>query len=241
MPVIRSIVFLLATLSLPPASLAGVDDPYPAFTAHYSVRIGGMESGRTMLSLSRVGEHEYLYRQTSKATGVAALFSSDSAEQSSRWRYSGGGIRPLEFRSRRAKGDDDDNAHLFFDWRSLRVENRGAGDHWRIAMPEGTLDSLSMQLAMVLGLREGRDSLSLPVAVRGRIKTYRFEKTGEEPVELAGGSYHAIRMARTDDKEDKSWFWFAPALDYMLVRFVKKKKNGLTTEMLLQDVRFEAR
>ena len=169
---------------------------------------------------------------------MAALFSSDQAEQVSRLLCDERGIRPLEFLSRRPGGDADDNAHLVFDWRAGVVENRGAGEHWRIALPPGTQDSLSMQLALMAAVREGRSRIEVPVAVRGRIKTYRFEQVGEERVDTPAGDFMAIKLARTDDDRDRSWFWLAPELDYLLVSFVKKKKSGLRTEMLLQSVRF---
>ena len=162
----------------------------------------------------------------------------DKATESSRWRLADGRIQVLEYQAHNADGDDDDNAHLLFDWDSLEVENRGAGEHWRIAMPAGTLDQMVMQLAMLFDLRDGKTEFRYPVATRGRIKEYRFERTGEEITELPFGDYRTVRLQRTDDQRDQSWVWSAPELEYFPVRFVKQKQSGLKTEILLRRLEF---
>jgi hypothetical protein len=118
------------------------------------------------------------------------------------------------------------------------VENRGAGEHWRISMPEGTLDQMVMQLAMLFDLREGSTLFRYPVATRGRIKTYHFEVTGEDRTELPFGTYRTLKIERKDDDRDQSWIWTAPKLDYFPVRFVKHKQSGLKTEILLRRLEF---
>ncbi|TCK17831.1 uncharacterized protein DUF3108 [Thiogranum longum] len=228
---------VLVITSLPALPIvAGAEEPFPEFVADYIVRVNGIKVGEATFSLMHKGADEYLYRQRSKSTGVAALLGSDTSVQSSRWRYVDGTIKPLEFRSEREEGDDDDNAHLLFDWKRLRVTNRGAGKHWDIEMPEGTLDSLVMQMAMLLDLRDGKTRLEYPVATRGRIKHYVFEVTGKETIALPFGDYETIRAERKDDKKDKSLVWGAPALDYFPVRFLKQKKAGVKVEILLQKL-----
>lgn len=228
------ILFLATSITVQ----AGAEEPYPEFVADYIVSVNGVKVGEATFSLKHQDADEYLYQQRSKSTGVAALLGSDTSTQTSRWRYENGEIQALEFRSSRKKGDDDDNAHLFFDWEQQRVENRGAGEHWNLEAPPGTLDSLLMQMAMLFDLRDGKTDLQYPVATRGRIKQYRFEVTGRETIELPFGNYETIRAERRDDKKDKSLVWGAPELDYFPVRFVKKKRAGVEVELLLQKLDF---
>jgi len=228
----------LATLASQVAA-AGTEEPYPEFIAEYIVRVNGIKVGEATFSLQRDGADEYIYRQHSKATGVGALLGADESTQSSRWRYVDGKIQPLEFRAQRKKGDDDDNVHLFFDWRQMEVVNRGAGEHWKIRLPEGALDSLVMQMAMLFDLRDGKKRLEYAVATRGRIKHYQFEVTGQETIELPFGRYPAIRAQRRDDRKDDSLVWGAPALNYFPVRFIKKKKAGIEVELLLEKLVFD--
>lgn len=231
-----AVLAILALTSL--AVQAGAEEPYPEFVADYLVRVNGVKVGKATFSLKRKGADEYLYQQSSKSIGVGSLLGTDTSTQSSRWRYVDGEIQALEFRSKRNKGDDDDNAHLFFNWEEHRVENRGAGEHWNIELPEGTLDSLLMQMAMLFDLRDGKTDLEYSIAVRGRIKRYQFKVTGRDIIELPFGNYEAIRAERMGDKKDRSLVWGAPELDYFPVRFLKQKKSGIEVEILLQKLNF---
>lgn len=219
-------------------AMAGEEEAYPDFIANYIVRINGVKVGKATFSLQRQDSGEYLYQQRSKSTGIGNLLGADESTQSSRWRYVKGEIQPLEYRSQRKKGDDDDNDHLFFDWLQHRVENRGAGEAWNIEIPDGTLDRLVMQMAMLFDLRDGKTQLEYHVATRSRIKRYIFEVTGKETIELPFGNFEAIRAERRDDKKDKSLVWGAPELDYFPVRFIKQKKSGIEVEILLQKLDF---
>jgi hypothetical protein len=232
------ILMTLATLLATQVTTAGAEEPYPEFVADYIVRVNGVKVGEVTFSLRHKNADEYLYEQRSTSTGIGALMGANASTQTSRWRHVNGEIQPLEFRSEKKKGDDDDNAHLFFDWEQMRVVNRGAGEHWDIKLPEGTLDSLVMQMAMLLDLRDSKTRLEYSVATRGRIKHYLYEVTGRDTIELPSGSYEAVRAERRDDKKDKSLVWAAPELDYFLVRFIKQKKAGIKVEILLQKLDF---
>lgn len=215
---------------------AGAEEPYPEFVADYIVRMNGVKVGEATFTLRREGADEYVYRQHSTSTGIAALMGADVSTQTSRWRYVNGEIQALEFRAERNKGDDDDNANLIFNWKRMRVANRGAGEHWKLKMPEGTLDSLTMQMALMFDLRDGKTRMDYPVATRGRIKHYLFEVTGRDTIELPFGNYDALRAERKDDEKDQSLVWSAPELDYFPVRFIKHKKAGVKMEILLQKL-----
>lgn len=228
---------LLAAAWTQPAR-AGGDDPYPEFVAGYDVMLNGIKVGYAKFNLTHLRGNEYLYQSEAGRTGVAGLFGAKPARESSRWRFTDNGIQVLEYQAQHPGGDDDDNARLIFDHDQLRVANRGAGEHWDIAMPEGTLDSMVIQLAMLFDLRDGKQVFEYPVAVRGRIKHYRFERAGEDTTELPLGSYRTLKLERKDDDRDKSWIWSAPELDYFPVRFIKQKSNGLKTEILLRELQF---
>lgn len=221
------------------AAQAGGEDPYPEFTASYDVRINGIKVGYANFNLKHLQADEYLYHSEAGTTGMVKLLGADTSTESSRWRYVDKRVQVLEYKAQREKGDDDDNANLVFDWQKLSVANRGAGDHWEIAMPEGTLDPMVMQLAMLFDLRDGLRVFKYPVAVRGRIKHYHFEVAGSDMTTLPFGNYRTVKLARQDDKRDQSWVWSAPELDYFPVRFVKQKGSGVKTEILLRELNFK--
>jgi len=234
------VLSILVLLSLLFATSGQADDPppYPSFVASYDAKANGLGIGTVQVSLTRVGSNEYLYEQKLVTRGIAALFGSDKSTESSRWRFHNNAIQVIEYRSRRKKGDDDDNAHLVFDWENRRVKNIGAGEHWEIAMPEGAIDRLVMQLAMLLDLRNGDTVFKYRIPRQGRIKRYDFELVGEESITLDSGTYRTLKAERTNDDRDRGWVWSAPELDYFPVRFLKHKKNGIKIELVLRKLEF---
>ncbi len=231
-----SCVFLLLTGS--GTVLAGENAPYPAFVASYDANANGLGIGTVQVSLTHEGGNEYLYRQESVFTGIAALLGNGNSTQSSRWRYRDNRIQVTDYRSRSRGGDDDDNEHLIFDWKTRRVRNTGAGEHWEIPLPEDAIDRLIMQLAMLLDLRNGKTELSYRVPRQGRIKTYAFGLVGEETLDLESGSYRTLKIQRKNENKDKSLFWIAPELNYFPVRFLKHKKSGVKIELVLRKLEF---
>ncbi len=235
-------VACLMMMLWPPLATPAAGDvpPYPLFTAAYKASAGGFNIGTVEVSLTRTGADEYLYEQKSVTGGIAALFGSDNATESSRWRFRNDAIEVLEYRSQRKGGDDDDNAHLVFDWETLRVRNIGAGKHWEITVPKNTIDRLVMQLAMLLDLRKGDTVFRYRIPHQDRIKAYDFEVVGEEVIALDSGTYRTIKVQRMNEDRDRSWVWSAPALDYFPVRFLKQKKSGIRIELVLQKLKFAA-
>jgi hypothetical protein len=213
------------------------DPRIPMFNARYDVKLNGIRVAKAEFSLSSRGGNEFVYSQSSRSTGLAALFGSQSVDESSRWELTPQGIRPIRYRYEREGGDDDDDRHveLIFDWSSHRVENRVQGQPWSMAIPDGTLDKLLVQVAMLMDLRSGEREFTYPVADGGRLKHYAFAVVGEETIELPDGDHHTIKIQRTDDDRDQTYIWAAPDLQYMPVRFMKLKKSGLKYEMRLRE------
>jgi hypothetical protein len=233
-------VLVLLSVLFAASGQADEDAPYRSFVASYDANANGLSIGTVQVSLTRVGSNEYLYEQKSLTRGIARLFGSDKATESSRWRYHDNAIQVIEYQSRNKRGDDDDNGHLVFDWKNRRVKNIGAGEHWEIAVPEGSIDRLVMQLAVLFDLRKGDTVFKYRIPRQGRIKIYDFELVGEESIKLDSGTYRTLKVERMNENRDRSWVWSAPDLDYFPVRFLKHKKSGIKLELVLKKLEFSA-
>ena len=232
---IASLVLLIASTG---RSFGDGEAPYPEFIANYDASAGGFGVGTVTVSLKHEGGGRYLYTQETRSSGIISWFSSGDAIETSRWQLKDGRIQPLEYQSQREGGDDDDNEHLIFDWDKGKVRNTGAGEHWEIDLPPGTLDRLVMQLAMLFDLRDGATRFDYQIPRQGRLKDYRFALLGEDDISLTPGVYHTLKVGRTNDDKDQSWVWSAPELDYFPVQFMKKKKKGITMELELRKLDF---
>jgi hypothetical protein len=234
-PQLLVVPLLLAFLS--PAS-ATDSQPYPEFTAVYDARVDGFLVAEASFSLHRLDNGDYVYQRKITSVGVASLFGRKVSTATSRWRFTNNWIQVLEFQSSYQDGDGDDNLHLIFDWETALVKNVSTTDPWQTKMPEGTLDKLIMQLALLFELRDGITEFQYPVAHEGRIKHYRFKQTGKEIIRLPTGEYNALIVERLDDDRDKTSIWSVAELNYFPVRFLEHKKSGVIKELLLRKLTF---
>jgi hypothetical protein len=228
---------LLMLVFLSPAS-ATDKQPYPEFTADYDARVNGIRVAEVSFSLRELGNGDYVYQRTSTSVGLASLFGKQVANESSRWRFTNNRIQVLEYDSSNEDGDADDNLHLIFDWKTARVNNVSSADPWQTEMPEGTLDKLAMQLALLFELRDGSTEFQYPVVHEGRIKHYRFKQVGKEKIELPMGEYNALVVERMDEDRDRTRLWSVPELNYFPVRYLKHKKSGAEIELSLRKLEF---
>jgi hypothetical protein len=229
---------LLVAFTATGRSLADETAPYPEFVAEYDASVNGIGIGTVTVTLKHEGDGRYVYRQESESSGLVSLFTAADSRETSHWQLRDGRIAPLEYRSKRKGGDDDDNEHLLYDWEAHKVKNVGAGPHWEIDLPEGTLDRLVMQLAILFDLRDGAKQFDYRVPRQGKLKDYRFALVGEDDIELTSGVYRTLKVARTNDDNDKNLVWSAPELDYFPVRFLKHKKSGLKITLALSKLDF---
>ena len=228
---------LLMLVFLSPAS-ATDSQPYPEFTAVYDARINGIPLAEVSFSLRQLDNGDYVYQRKLTSVGIASLFGKKVSSATSRWRFTNNWIQVLEFQSSNEDGDADDNLHLIFNWETAHVKNVSTADPWQTKMPEGTLDKLVMQLALLFELRDGSTEFQYPVAHQGRIKQYRFKQTGKEKIELPMGEYDTLIVERLDDDRDKTKIWSVPELNYFPVRFLELKKSGKKKELLLRKLKF---
>ena len=234
----RQLVILPLLLVFLSSVSASDSRPYPEFTAVYDARLNGIRMAEASFSLHRLDNGDYVYQRTSKSVGIASLLGKKVLTETSRWRFTDNWIQVLEFRSSREGGDADDNLHLIFNWETAQVENISIADPWQTGMPEGTLDKLVMQLALLFQLRDGRTEFQYPVAHEGRIKQYQFKQTGKEKLKLPMGEYETLIVERLKEDRDTTRMWSVPELNYFPVRFLKQKKSGAEIELSLREVKF---
>ena len=232
-----SLVFCCCIITTAYLSIAQAElSPVPTFQARYDVRINGITVADAEFSLTQKGNNEYLYQQKSHAIGIASWFKREKIRESSHWKLTDQGIQPVTYQYSRNGGSDDREVKLMFDWEKNRVENDVENQPWSMDIPDGTLDKLVMQIAMLLDLRNGQEHFKYPIADGGRLKHYEFKVVGEEKIELPSGKVNTIKLARLDDDRDQTYIWAAPDMQYIPVRFLKLKKNGLKYEIRLREI-----
>ncbi len=130
-------------------------------------------------------------------------------------------------------------AKLVFDWLTMNVNNDIDDKPWKMKIPASTQDKLSYQLQMRLDLKAGKKGpLSYKIADGGRLKVYDFNIIGNEKIQSPLGEYDTIKveMDRGPDASRETYIWYAPALDYMIIKLKQIEGDGKIYALQLKSM-----
>jgi hypothetical protein len=228
---IRSLLAPLLGLGLLLGTQAAIATTPGAFTATYNVSQGGQSMGVATVTLRAAGNGEWIYGKDVKGTdGLAALLGA-SVKESSRFRWKGDMPEAISYDYQLQSAVKQKQRHLTVDWARNRVtvdEGKGAQNY--PASP-GMVERNTLALALGLALRDGRQQIALPVAVRQEVQTQNFKVTGKETVEVPAGSFTAERVDRTDADRGFS-AWYAPDRYPLPVKLSQHDGGDLTMELV---------
>ena len=218
--VVVSSIVLLAVPVFAPASAATPSQPSTAFFQPYqatysttwkkgiSVKVEGTQT------LSKVDDTQWRFKFAAD-TFFAKLSEESLFEQHDQ------SVRPLAYHYQSSILGKEKETHITFDWANMTATNDAKKKPWQTSIKNDTLDQLSMQLQLRYDLKQTPSgSFSYQIADNGKLKQYAFEAQGEEEIKTKFGVVKAIKVKRTDSGSEKrrSYFWFAPKYDYLLVK-----------------------
>ena len=212
------------------------------FRAEYALYAKNTRVAQVVRNLSRLDDNSYEYRSETKTVGLIALFRKLHIVESSRLVLEERMLQPVYYRYTRRGYRKKRDVSIEFNRATDRIKNIINGDAWHHPLEPAVMDKLLYQLAIMYDLKNGRTPASYRVADGGKIKTYNFEKLGEEVVETPLGSFNTIKMIRyKPGSSRKSVFWCAPDLEYLQVKVEHTEKDGSTTVAMLKSLQGELR
>ncbi len=237
MLLVSLLTLLPALWSAPAAADEPLAGPLAEFSAIYALSRNGIALGTSRLELSLRADGRYLYSSSVTPGGLLSLFVSDKVEESSLMALENDGLRPHHYRYHRFGGKKERLVELDFDWHGMQVTNDIGGKRWSMEIPEGTLDKLGYQLAIMRDLKRGLRDMEYAIADGGKLKRYYLTVSGEETVETDLGPLRALRIERTKESSKKTTrIWCAPSLDYLPVMIEQVKKGDETLRMVIQSL-----
>jgi hypothetical protein len=205
------------------------------FTAQYEIQRKSDRVGKATRQLTWLanGTAQYSYH-----TDIKIFFISDKRTETSIVALSGNKIIPKHYQYKRT-GTGKDKA---YEWRFDADKNTATNVKKTSSMPldfsQDIQDSLSYHLQNRVDLINNPEQkhFSYPVfKSNGSIKDYAYHYDGEEQLKLPYGEIKALRFKRANKKRT-TYVWFAPKLNYLLVKLRKLKSGKEQFQALLSQV-----
>lgn len=208
------------------------------FTASFSVSRGAIPLGRLELKFTLNDTLQYSYLAHTRPGFLAGWFNGEDITEESRGRLDSKEVAPSSYHYSES-ANAADKAEVHFDWPAMKAYTTSGGVTWAQEIETGTQDRLSQQLMVRLQLAQGQRELSYQVADGGKLKLYRFQVVGEEPIKTPYGRFSCLKVQRSKESRPPDYtIWFAPDLDYLPIRIERRQGSGHYRMVLekLQDL-----
>ncbi len=203
-----------------------ISSPLQGFNASFKLTRGGLKIGTMDVTLQLKDDGHYVYKTRSRPVRWLGWFFKDNLDESSRGVLSNGNIKPATYTYTRTGGKKEKHAELKFDWETMTVENNVDNTPWKMEIPDGALDRLVVQLAMMQSLAGGKKAMSYQIADGGKLKQYDFVVIGTETIDLPAGRFKTIKLKKQrPNQKRETILWCAPALGYLPVRIWQREKD----------------
>ena len=122
--------------------------------------------------------------------------------------------------------------HYQYDWENKTVNLTGSRKA-SLPLDDYPVDQLSVQLRLRCDLEQGKEEFAYPVVTRKRIKNYLFKVQGRETLNTEIGKLDTVIVERVRKEKDRSTkLWFAPDMNYLLVKLEQFEEKDDTTYQL---------
>lgn len=226
--------FALMLCWAPSALAQNNDSPITPFTASYEIDWdGGLSfSGSTKRQLKKNEHGQWIFE--SKASAMFA-----SIYESSLFNWQGASLQPIKYTFKRSVLGKKRNAEVSFDWSSLEVTNQVENKPWKMPITPGVQDKISYQILLQKELAQGKTEFTYSVADGGHLKEYKFKVDGKELIEAPIGTFEAVRVTRVrkEGNNRQTYIWFAPELEYQIIKLHQIEKKNKAYTLLLKDLK----
>ena len=224
--VIRAIVIALVSFT---GSLHAAPN---SFQANYSVIKSGISLGDMQANLSYSNDR-YTYLKKTQANGIAAFLSGDTLTERSSGLKQGEQLRSENY-SYHHKNKRKDRLDQFTITQQTQVKGQYNNEAYSLTVSPDTVDPALLELRLMGDMAHNRP-LNYRVTEKGKVKTYQFQRQGNEKLNLPAGQYDCIKihMARDDDNRSTT-IWLASELGYLPVK-IRHDEKGDVIETALKS------
>lgn len=196
------------------------------FTAQYKIIRQNDTVGSAVRKLIYIDHNKAQY---SYQTDIKWLIFSDNRQERSIVTLNENQVSPLQYYYNREGTGTDKNYQWRYDLANSSATDINKNRTVTINFPDNIQDKLSYHFQHRLNIKNNpkQKHFVYPVIdTSGKIKNYVYQFDGEEELMLPYGTITTIRMKReVIEKEKITYAWFAPKLDYLMVKLLQSKKG----------------
>lgn len=217
------------TLCLCWFGVAGASGLTP-FEAKYQGYRWGKELGNASIVLESFGRDRYKLSYNSKAS---FLFLSDKRKEVSLFVYKDGNFLPYKYSFERSGTGSDKSTDITFD----RVNNQILVSNQDPLPLDGQLDNQIYRLALQQLLASKASTFEFDIVNdRGTLRTYKMKTVDTESLKLPYGEIEAVKVKIVrENKKRETVAWFAPSLNYAMVRLQQFKDGEEQIDIQLSE------
>ncbi|MCH8499578.1 MAG: DUF3108 domain-containing protein [Marinobacter sp.] len=158
-------------------------------------------------------------------------------EESVIFRWENNQVIPLRYRYRLSGWAIRNRTNTIdFNWARGEAYGDFRGRKVTVPLQEGALDPLGFQQQLLMDLKAGKEDMVYQVVDRRGYDENRFAVLGEEMITNSLGTNRAIKLEKVrNDSKRETLMWFAPDLDYTLIRLLQVEPDGTRYEIDLDD------
>ena len=209
--------------------------PLQPYKATYTAYKWGDDVGEANIELTELGNQQYSMIHPSK---VSKFFLSDERSEHSIFFVDDNTVVPSEYYYNRSGTGPDKELKVTF---SQQGEGKISVDNGDTFKWNGEFDNQIYRIDLAKQLAKGETSLDYDfVNYRGQLRHYGVQVIDEEVLSLPYGKIEAVKVKLIrDSKKRETFAWFAPSLNYTLVRLQQFKEGDEQGDIKLKSFQIQ--
>ena len=148
------------------------------------------------------------------------------------------GVEPLHYHATDGTSADERGADVSFDWDAGRATGVYGGVPVDLALKSGVQDDLSIQIALLYALRQGRVPSNLSMIDKNSIRDYNYRQLGTETIDTRLGRIDTVVYASQHTGSPRvTRFWCAPTKGYVPMRVQQKRIDSVEWTMEIESLK----
>jgi Protein of unknown function (DUF3108) len=209
------------------------------FEASYAWSWRGVTVAVSTLKLEHQDDHAksndaWVYSSTSDPRGLGRLYPIHP-KLVSVLRVTDQGVEPLTFHA--DAGSEDHDADVTFDWGIGRATGSYEGTKVDMPIQPGIQDDLSVQIALMVDLLNGKTPQNLSMIDKNAVRDYRYQREGDATIDTPFGAIATVIYSSQHAGSPRiTRFWCAPSKGYLPMRVEQKRIDKVEWTMEIETL-----